>query len=256
MIYQFYFSPTGSSKKIAQSITSGITSEGSEEYDLTLPGHSPELQLKEGVAIFSAPVYAGRVAIQFLERIAKIKGNDTPAVVLVSYGNRAYEDALLELSDVVSAQGFKVIGAAAFIGEHSYATADYPVALGRPLAADLAKATDFGRKISSKLALNDFTQPAIPGNAEYRERTTFGGIAPSTDEATCTACGQCVSLCPTGIISLNGKIATDASGCTMCCACVKGCPTGARSFNPPPIQEKRALLTKNCSQPKQPELFL
>ncbi len=256
MTCQFYFSPTGSSKKIAQSVANGITSEVCEEYDLTLPGPSPELQLEKGVAIFSAPVYAGRVAIQFLERIAGIKGHDTPAVVLVTYGNRAYEDALLELSDVVSAQGFKVIGAAAFIGEHSYATVDYPVALGRPGATDLAKAVDFGRQLSSKLALNDLTRPPIAGSCQYRQRISFGGIAPATDEATCTACGQCVTLCPTGVITLNGKIATEASDCTMCCACVKGCPTGARSFNPPPIQEKRALLVKNCSQPKQPELFL
>lgn len=60
------------------------------------------------------------------------------------YGNRDYEDALLELRDTVASLGFTPLSAGAFIGEHSYSTAEMPVAAGRPDATDLQTARTFG----------------------------------------------------------------------------------------------------------------
>ena len=43
--------------------------------------------------------------------------SQTPAVLVVVYGNRAYDDALLELSDIATGAGFVPLAAGAFVGE-------------------------------------------------------------------------------------------------------------------------------------------
>ena len=67
------------------------------------------------IAIFAAPVYAGRIPAVAAERFARFKGKHTPAIIFCTYGNRAFDDALLELKELVTANGFKVISAAAFV---------------------------------------------------------------------------------------------------------------------------------------------
>jgi hypothetical protein len=46
-------------------------------------------------------VYAGRISADAKFRLQRIKANNTQAVIVVMYGNREYEDALLELNDIV-----------------------------------------------------------------------------------------------------------------------------------------------------------
>ena len=72
-------------------------------------------------------------------------------MLVVVYGNRAYEKALIELDAFASAQGFKVIAGATFVGEHSYSTEQNPIAPGRPDANDLQYAEEFGAKIRTKI---------------------------------------------------------------------------------------------------------
>ncbi len=67
------------------------------------------------------PVYGGRVPVTARERLQKLHGKRTPAVLIVTYGNRAYEDALLELSDILKEQGFILAAAAAVVTEHNIA---------------------------------------------------------------------------------------------------------------------------------------
>ena len=65
-----------------------------------------DLNLNEGASlgpqdclIAAFPVFSGRLPAFFKAWMDQIQGRDTPAVAVVVYGNRAYEDALLELSD-------------------------------------------------------------------------------------------------------------------------------------------------------------
>ena len=55
----------------------------------------------------------------FYRKISFLKGNGARAVLLVVYGNREYEDTLLELSDVMEAAGFSPVAAVAAVAEHS-----------------------------------------------------------------------------------------------------------------------------------------
>jgi len=253
---QIYFSPTATTAKIVKAIASSIDAQQNEIYDLTLAAKNPEVEIEDGVAIIGVPVYAGRVPEICLQRLAGFSAKGVPAVLVVLYGNREYEDALVELDDFAANAGFKVIAAAAFIGEHSYSTTEQPIAAGRPDRDDLEAAEEFGRRVGKKLRSEKLEHPEVAGDRPYRERVQFGGIAPITDPATCTLCGRCAEVCPTFVVSVASEVTTAADNCVMCCACVKNCPTGARTMQHPVILERRALLVQNCSERKQPSLFL
>ena len=60
-------------------------------------------------------VFAPRVAETAMERLGKIRGKQVPAILIVVYGNRDYEDALIELRDYACEAGFIPVAAAAFI---------------------------------------------------------------------------------------------------------------------------------------------
>jgi len=252
-----YFSPTGTTRKIVEAIAAGFAVRPYNCYDLTRVEKPSPVRIQGGVAIIGIPVYAGRVPEVCLQRLAGFSANGIPAVLVALYGNREYEDALVELRDVVTDAGFTVVAAGAFIGEHSYSTPEQPIAAGRPDQKDLRRAEEFGRRVADKLQSSGaLTAPEVNGHIPYRERVPLGGIAPVTEAQTCTLCGTCDEVCPTFVIRVAGEVLTEADHCVMCCACVKVCPTEARTMLHPVIQERRTMLIKNCSARKEPTLFL
>jgi hypothetical protein len=172
-----YFSPTRTTKRILEAVARGMPVARIDHLDLTPPQVETQLfeEITDELTILSAPVYAGRLPIEAVRRLRRLKAREAPAVVVVVYGNRAYEDALLELHDLAGEQGFRPIAAGAFIGEHSYSTIGRPIAHGRPDDADLNRAGEFGERVFQKLKnVRDVARlPAlkVPGNFPYKERT-------------------------------------------------------------------------------------
>ncbi len=256
MMNLIYFSPTKTTEKIVTQIAAGIADPDLQRYDLTrLTTHLPG-RINSGTTIIAVPVYAGRVPQIVLERIADLEGNGQSAVLVAVYGNRAFEDALCELADVVTAKGFQVIAAAAFVGEHSYSTRQQPIAAGRPDATDLENARAFGVAIKKNLEQPEPAQVTIPGNVPYREGVVLGQIAPDTLPDRCVLCGRCATVCPTFTIAVKDQVVTDISNCVMCCACVKNCPHEARQMIHPVVAERRTMLAENFRQRQEPQWFL
>ncbi len=263
------FSPTGTSRAVAQAIAQGTGISNILITDLTL-SEQPAVSLNtESLAIIAAPVYGGKISPTAMNRMQSISGQGTPAVVVALYGNRHYENALNELADFATAHGFVVIAAATFIGEHSYSTPNTPVAVGRPDAADIAQAGEFGRKIMHKISHSaiepiDVTKIELPHQpqepmAQFKSTVMQwmqeGKQIPKTpevDATLCSLCGMCAQVCPTQAITLTHHCATDASRCIKCCACVKQCPSQARSFNTPFAQ----LLADNFAERKECKTIL
>ena len=147
-IHLIYFSPTHTSAKIAYAIAEGMGATSMSESDVTCESLDMEEYIDDELTIIAAPVYGGRVAETAMERFRMFRSaHHAPVVPVVLYGNRDYEDALKELCDLVSEQGFVPVAAGAFIGEHSFSRKGMPIAEGRPDESDLKQATEFGKKI-------------------------------------------------------------------------------------------------------------
>jgi len=230
-----YFSPTGTTRTVLESIAKGVAVKDVEHINLTLPegGRQTIPLFSDELVIIGAPVYGGRLPVDAIERLKQLKAGNTPVVLIVLYGNREFEDALLELKYLTLKLGFNPIAAGAFIGEHSFASEDVPIANGRPDSQDVQMAMEFGVKIRDKVAALTLADAQtgfeIPGNFPYEA----GGarpmaVSPVTKEEICTLCGTCAEVCPTAAISVNGAVATEIELCIRCCACIKNCPESAR----------------------------
>jgi len=260
-VHSVFFSPTGTTRTAVQAVCQGTGKDSGLEIDLKEPVGGQLFFAVDDPVVIGMPVYAGRLPKIAVERFASIRGSETPAVAVVVYGNRAYDDALLELCNLCTAQGFKVTGAAAFIGEHSFSSPDFPIAANRPDENDIRLAEQFGQQVKELLiqtdAINSFTLPEIPGHYPYKPEMNPVGAAASTDPARCTGCGQCAAHCPAGAIHIqNGTATTDPSLCIWCPACVQACPTSARTITLPKIHEIAERLYNTCQTRKEPEWFL
>ena len=249
-----FFSPTHTSEKIARAIAQGIGMDRRIESDLTLDTHASPIEIRHSLVILAAPVYGGRIAPAALQRMQRLKGDGSPAILAAIYGNRDYEDALVELRDTAVKLGFTPLSAGAFIGEHSYSTPLYPIAPGRPDDTDLGIARRFGHDSLLKLRKAHALPPfPIKGHVPYKPLMENKPSVPVCTEK-CFSCGECIGVCPTHAISLNGHgtIETDINRCIHCCACVKLCPNDARIYETP----FAAYLHEHFSQRREPELFL
>lgn len=257
-----FFSPTETTAKIVNGIAQGIGPDMINRIDLTPPDvKRREVEpMRDELAIIGTPVYAGRVPAEAVRRLQMIKADNTPAVVVVVYGNREFEDALLELRDIVAALGFRPIAGGAFIGEHSYSSETTPIAPGRPDGRDMEKARRFGESIHEKLgrfhALDDMPVLQVPGNYPYIEWEKPPEMAPVTIESLCTLCAECVEACPTAAITVETSVSTSKEACIRCSACIKKCPSGARKWENARIEQVTKWLNENCRDRKEPQIFL
>ena len=256
------FSPTGTTQKVLESIAEGITVEDVEHINLTLPQGAQQTipPFSDELVIIGAPVYGGRLPVDAVNRFKRLKASNTLAILIVVYGNREFEDALLELKNLAIELGFNPVAGGAFIGEHSFATRAVPIANGRPDSLDVQKAMDFGVKIRDKVTALQSPHASvdldIPGRFPYEaDGARSMVVAPVTKEDPCTVCGTCASVCPTAAISVNGSVATKIELCIRCCACVKNCPTGARIWEDSMMEKIANWLNENCSARKEPQIF-
>jgi ferredoxin len=257
-----FYSPTLTTQRVLAAIAKGLQAETLIELDLTPPDAETRRlpEADEDLLLLGAPVYAGRIPTTAATRFRRLRGIGTPAVVVVVYGNRAYEDALLELYDLVATSGFVPVAAGAFIGEHSYATETTPIALGRPDDRDRVQAIAFGQAVGamlSRMPAYERVPPLdIPGDRPFRTGMQPSDAAPTTQVERCTLCGACAAVCPVGAIRLNAGVHTDGWACTLCCACVKTCRTGARVMLDEGVLGTAEWLATEHGMRKEPELFL
>lgn len=251
-LYDIVFSPTGGTKKVADYLT------GALEGDVTTVDLTDSKQdfddislTKKDVAVISVPSYGGRVPAVAAERLGVVHGNGARAILVCVYGNRAYEDTLVELEDAAKRVGFQVIAAVSAIAEHSIAR---QFASGRPDAQDAAQLSDFAKQIQHKLSEADSSVPVIPGNRPYKKSGGVGMVPKATKE--CTNCGICAEKCPVQAIDRENPKKVDEKACISCMRCVAVCPQGARKLNPIMLSAASLMLKKVCSERKKCELFL
>jgi len=248
-----WFSATATTKNITAIIAEQFTTEAVTRHDITKSKLNDDIHIHSNdLLIVGMPVYAGRIPAVAVGALNKFKGNKTPAVIVCVYGNREYDDALLELKDILQANDFTIISAGAFIAQHSI----FPtVGTSRPDEKDKEMIASFGRKsaslVSSLETTSNLPDIKVKGNRPYKK----GGKVPLTPKADkkCNKCGTCVKLCPTNAIpSFNPRI-TFGSKCNSCARCIAVCPQCARHFGGLLYKFAGKKFTKDNSDRKEPE---
>lgn len=242
-----YFSPTGNTRKTLEVIAEAISDEVST-LDLTRPCQVQPCQFhSDDFVLFGMPVYAGRIPAVARQRLDLVRGDNTPCLAVVSYGNRDYDDALLELSDFVESRGFIVKGAAAVVGRHTYGD----IQVNRPDEADFIQDRKFAAAAAAKA--DNAPKFVIPGSFPYREGGMGGKFRPLTSSA-CTGCGICVKECPVHAIGPDCR--TISQTCLSCFRCIRNCPVHAKNMDTREYQEFADMFTKKLCERKENQYFL
>ncbi|MFC1799599.1 4Fe-4S binding protein [Candidatus Eisenbacteria bacterium] len=235
-----YFSPTNTTKMICDAVASGMGREDPQTFNLTLPSIRRQIcDNPDGATanidhlIVGAPVYFGKLPSRFTECLRSIRGSGKECSAIVVYGNRDYGIALYQMVEILSNNGFGVIGAGAFIGQHSYSDV-VPVAIGRPDKSDIEKANCFGA--NSLSASGYLPLSSIPVQRDiFSKSDMYMPLKPVFISDLCVQCGICAKYCPEGILSsetgMNLSRAAEKQ-CIGCMACVMRCKTKARVARP------------------------
>lgn len=266
-IEPLYFSATGNSRRMVDAVVQGISETSGcpvrPPHDITpfASRKDPISFSREALAVVGCPVYAGRVPNKIMPFFRdSLKGDNTPAVVVLTYGNRAYDDALKEMTQLLTRNGFVVVGAITQPSQHTFSDT---VATGRPNSEDLFQAHRFGSALASRLAE---TEPRscfeeYTGELVYYTPLTSSGTKanflkakPDTDRTLCNGCGECVGRCPMGSISAEEPWLVEGT-CIKCHACIAHCPRKARRFTDADFLSHTAMIVQHFLDRKEAEYY-
>ncbi len=260
-VVEVCFSPTGGTRRAANVVARALAHElgaGTPvAHDLTGPGaDASRVTLGAGdLVLLAVPSFAGRVPAVAAERLARLRGSGALAVLVCAYGNRAFEDTLVELQDLAEAADLLPVAGIAAVTEHSIARR---IAAGRPDDSDERALASLAARVAEKVAqLPEGVRPAspeLPGSRPYKDARPTGPVPAPTD--ACVRCGACARACPVGAIDARGPALADAARCVSCMRCVSICPHDARRADAGELAAIESRLAPLCSVRKEPELFL
>lgn len=256
-----YFSPCGNVRKIISNMAEYAAKKQNvfvETCDFTLPAAREKEFVFDGkdLVFFGTPVYAGRVPNKIMPYIKEaFFGNGAIAVPVAVFGNRNFDDALVELRNLLEENSFHTIAGAAIVSRHSFSDV---IAPERPDETDLEDIQGFVDQVLDKVeaaaAKEEILSVEVPGTNPPDKYYVPLGIdgqpakflkaRPKTKAEKCDHCGICAENCPMGSIDRqNPEMVTGL--CIKCQACIRKCPSKAKYFDDEAFLSHKQMLEKN-----------
>lgn len=267
-VWSMYFSGTGTTEKLVKKLADDIAEilkveRGDIDFTSKLTREKKYIFNLDEIVVFGVPVIAGRVPNLLLKFLESIEGNKARVVPIVMFGNRSYDDALIELKEILEKDNFIPVGAGAFVGEHSFSK---ELAKGRPDEKDFEIVKILANKVVENIVNKKYLKEKLfvkgesPYRGYYQPRDSKGNpidirkVKPKTDMELCNKCGLCVELCPLGSIEKE-RVDVVSGICMKCCACIKKCPQGAKYFDDANFLYHKEELEKEYKRRSNVEIF-
>lgn len=271
-----YFSPAGTTRRMARAIECALRAAGTPAVMIDL-GRDDDIPFvmsqmgaaKDNICIYvGSPVYASYAAppvTAFLSGLPLSRSGFS--VPFVTWGGVNSGRALYDMARALQEKGYPVLGAGKFLAEHSLMwTLDEPLGKGRPdredalLAEKLVTSVDAKMRTSEpatitagSLAPDPQTPPEPDPEGFTRAKAHFP--AKILDQERCTLCSLCADQCPVQAIRLTPypEIGTE---CIFCFNCVRCCPEGAIRADLAPLHTRIRKLREGFGEPAESNINL
>lgn len=275
-IYGVYFSPVKNTRNIVKKIAKELGEQLNlpvEYIDFTTPTKREQgwKFTKEDLVVFGTPTFAGRIPNKILPYVQTLfEGEETLAIPVVTFGNRSFDNSLIEVKNELENHNFRTFAAAAIACEHSFTD---KLAKERPDAQDVEKVDRFIKEVAElireikegnkeKVLVTPVKVPGDDPLTKYYvplgvdgQPVQFLKAKPKTREEDCDHCGACAARCPVAAIDFADETLVPGT-CIKCQACVKVCHTGAKYFDDEKFLSHVKMLEENYSRRAEPAFFI
>ena len=186
-LYEIYFSPTGGTKKVADIMIKAMKKDAQEIDMIKDPDKILQTEFSEDdICLIAVPSYGGRIPSVTVDKFQKLQAKGTKAILVAVFGNRAIDDTLVEMQDILENAGFVCVVGVEAVAEHSLM---HQFGTGRPDQQDEKELIRFSEQIMKKIETKmECMKVELPGNHNYDPKVT--------DKEKCISCMHCVAVCP------------------------------------------------------------
>ncbi len=247
-----YFSPTGSTARIAEVIKNELVKLKVNVEELDITEHSKRQKKVNFAAydgiFFGFPIYAWRAPKPAREWLETLEGDGKKCSVFFTYGGVTTGAASSNIQEILTNQHFKLISTAEFVAKHTYNIGGWKLMENRPNQEDFEIAKDYIKHTFERFREKEVKAPIFekrtitPRQLEKIEQMARSAIKPpSRGGAECNLCKICEETCPTG--AMNAELGeANKELCLRCFRCFVKCPENALKIED--LYPKFILFTK------------